>query len=131
MAAAARTVRGAEEAAGAVPAGTAAAAGTHSRVARSTLAPTESAGAGTANAAAATSNPPPVKIGRRQYAGRHGSYTRTEGRRFGRRFLGHYCRVHLRAPRTDAAMGAIGTDRQGHPRDPPDRALSCQGRSPE
>src|SRR5271166_6739339 len=125
MAAAARTVRVAEAAAGAVPAGTAAAAGTHSRVARSTLAPTESAGAGTANAAGATSNQPPVKIGRRQYAGRHGScYARTERRRFGRWFLGHYCRVHLRAPRTDAAMGAIGRDRQGHQREPPQHALS-------
>src|SRR6202022_2578208 len=79
----------------------------------------------------ATSNQPPGKIGRRQYADRHGScYARTESRRLGWRFLGHHRRVHLRASWTDAAMGALRRDRQGHERQPPKQPLSRQRRRP-
>ena len=71
---------------------------------------------------------PPVKNGRPQYCGRHGCYARTEGRRLGRRLLGYHRRVHLRAPRADAAMGALGRDRQGDQREAPQHQILGQGR---
>lgn len=55
-----------------------------------------------------------------QYAERHGSQqARTQSRCPRRRFLGHHRRLHLCAPRTNLAVGALGGHRAGHQRQPP------------